>query len=328
MKLAEAWRCQSYGSPTDLRLQALPLSIVAADRVRVEIHAIGINFLDLVMTRGMPGISPLPPFTPGVEAAGVVAEVGADVSGIKVGTPVFVFSAEGAFASVIDVSSDRLLPLPAGVDFAVAAATGICFGTSYYALCRRAGGIEGQTVAILGATGATGLAAVSIASALNAKVIAIGGEVTKLEFARKAGADLLLNYQKGVLDIELMQMTNNQGVDVIFDTVAGPALDHALRSLRSGGKVICVGATSGSPAMIDHMTIVTKNIDVIGISFGAFRQLNPAFWRQHMTDLFDRLNHRNFYLPSYHTYSFKELPQALLDLQSRKLRGKAVVIKT
>lgn len=277
------------------------------------------------MIEGMPGFTPPLPFTPGVEAAGIVSVVGSDVSDIAVAQPVFLMPSIGAYAQAIDITPNRLVPLPQAFDLIRAAAAGICFGTSQYALSRRAGINKGETVAILGATGATGLAAVSVAASLGAKVIAIGGSAAKLELARAAGAQALINYREDAVADRVLEITEGRGVDVIFDTVAGPLLEQALSSLRDGGRVICVGATSGSAAVLDHMSIVVRNIDAIGISFGAFRQANPELWRQDMTELFQRLYRNDLYLPPFRVYEFANAPKALLDLQARTLTGKAVV---
>lgn len=319
------WRCLEYGSPRDLRLQTAPTGTLAADQARVAVHAIGVNFLDLAMIGGMADLAPQPPFTPGVEAAGVVTAVGAQAVGVAAGDPVFAFAADGAYAESLDVASDRLVKLPPGFDFTAAAATGIGFGTSWYALRRRAGLAKGETIAILGATGATGLAAVSCAASLGATVIAVGGSAIKLDLARAAGAQALINYREERMADRVREITKGRGVDVIFDTVAGSLLEQALDSLRDGGKTIAVGATSGSAAVLDHMTIVVRNIDAIGISFGAFRQANPELWRQDMTELFQRLHRGDFHVPPFRVYDFSDAPRSLLDLQARTLAGKAVV---
>ena len=267
--------CKAFGPAETLVLEEIASPEAKKNEVLLEVHAAGVNFPDTLIIEGKYQFKPPFPFSPGGEAAGVVTAVGEKVSHLKVGDRVMALTGWGSFAEEVAVPGYNVMPIPASMDFASAAAFGMTYGTSMHALKQRANLQPGETLLVLGASGGVGLAAVEIGKAMGAKVIAAASSAEKLEVAKAAGADELINYSENSLKDEVKRLTGGQGADVIYDPVGGDLFDAAIRSIAWNGRLLVVGFASGRiPELPVNLTLL-KGAAVVGVFWGAFAQRQP-----------------------------------------------------
>src|ERR1041384_5409280 len=194
----QAVHCREWGSPEVLRLEEVDRRELAPSEVRIRMHAAGVNFADSLMVGGSYQVKPPFPFTPGLEAAGEVMEVGPAVDGVRIGQRVLaVLRNGGGYAEEIGVNAAAVVPIPDAMDFITAAAFPVAYGTSHFALTQRGHLQLDETLLVLGAAGGVGLTAVEIGKILGARVIAAAGGREKLGIAREHGADELIDYRQG-----------------------------------------------------------------------------------------------------------------------------------
>lgn len=219
--------CKAFGPASSLVLEEIASPSPAKNEILLDVHAAGVNFPDTLIIEGKYQFKPPFPFSPGGEAAGVVAAVGEKVAHVRPGDRVMALTGWGSFAEQVKVPGYNVMPIPEGMDFASAAAFGMTYGTSMHALKQRANLQPGETLLVLGASGGVGLAAVEIGKAMGARVIAAASTPDKLAVAKAAGADELINYSEGSLREQLKALTGGQGVDVIYDPVGGELFEEA-----------------------------------------------------------------------------------------------------
>src|SRR5262245_22512173 len=237
--------CHAFGPPESLSLEEIAEPIGGSDDVVVDVRAAALNFPDVLMIEGKYQSQPPFPFSPGGEFAGVVQSVGANVNSFKVGDKVFGGSGYGAFVERLVIPAVRLRRIPAGMTFEQASGISTTYGTSYYALKQRAAIRPGETLLVLGAAGGVGLAAVELGKAMGARVIAAASTDAKLEVARGAGADELINYADGELKDKVKALTGGRGADVIYDPVGGDLFDQCMRCINWNGRLLVIGFTGG-----------------------------------------------------------------------------------
>ncbi|HEJ3685713.1 TPA: NADPH:quinone oxidoreductase family protein [Pseudomonas aeruginosa] len=267
--------CKAFGPASSLVLEEIASPSPAKNEILLDVHAAGVNFPDTLIIEGKYQFKPPFPFSPGGEAAGVVAAVGEKVAHVRPGDRVMALTGWGSFAEQVKVPGYNVMPIPEGMDFASAAAFGMTYGTSMHALKQRANLQPGETLLVLGASGGVGLAAVEIGKAMGARVIAAASTPDKLAVAKAAGADELINYSEGSLRKQLKALTGGQGVDVIYDPVGGELFEEAFRSIAWNGRMLVVGFASGSiPSLPANLTLL-KGASLVGVFWGSFAQRQP-----------------------------------------------------
>jgi len=202
--------CKNFGPPENLVLEEVPSPSIKPNEVLLDVHAASVNFPDTLIIEGKYQFKPPFPFSPGGEAAGVVAAVGEKVSHLKPGDRIMGLTGWGSFAEQVAVPAYNALPIPDGMDFETASAFSMTYGTSMHALKQRGNLQPGETLLVLGASGGVGLAAVEIGKAMGARVIAAASTDEKLETARQAGADELINYTEASLKERLKELTGGK----------------------------------------------------------------------------------------------------------------------
>lgn len=317
--------CKAFGPADSLVLEEVASPVPKPSEVLIDIHAAGVNFPDTLIIEGKYQFKPPFPFSPGGEAAGVVAAVGDKVRHLKPGDRVIALTGWGSFAEQIAVSAERVLPIPASLDFTTAAAFGMTYGTSMHALRQRAALQAGETLLVLGASGGVGLAAVEIGKALGARVIAAASRAEKLAVARAAGADELLNYAEEDLRERLKALTGGQGVDVVYDPVGGQLSEPAFRSLGWNGRHLVIGFASGSiPALPANLPLL-KGAALVGVFWGAFVARQPQDNLANFQQLF-RWHAEGRLKPLIsQTYPLEHASEAIARLAARQALGKLVV---
>src|SRR5438876_7889099 len=214
--------CKAYGPPESLIIEDVPPLDAGPGEVVVSVKAASVNFPDVLIIQNKYQVKPPLPFSPGSELAGIVKSVGDGVTAFRPGDAVMAITGYGAFAEEVKADAARLLPIPAGMNFASAAAFGLTYATSEHALCDRGALKAGETLLVLGAAGGVGIAAIEIGKVLGARVIACASTDEKLAVCREHGADETINYAKEDLRERIKAVTAGAGPDVIYDPVGGP----------------------------------------------------------------------------------------------------------
>lgn len=317
--------CKTLGPARDLVLADVASPQPKINEVLLDVHAAGVNFPDTLIIEGKYQFQPPLPFSPGGEAAGVVAAVGAKAGAFEVGQRIMALTGWGAFAEQVAVPYYNVLPIPDSMDFTTAAALGMTYGTSLHALRQRANLQPGETLLVLGASGGVGLAAVEIGKAMGAKVIAAASSADKLAVAKAAGADELIDYSTSSLKDEIKRLTGGQGVDVIYDPVGGELFDQAVRGLAWNGRLLVVGFASGVIPQLPVNLALLKGAAVVGVFWGAFAQRQPQDNAANFRQLFAWHAEGKIKPLVSKTYPLAEAGSAIEQLAQRKAVGKLVV---
>lgn len=318
--------CKDWGPPDSLELQDLPDLVPQAGEVVVEVRAAGVNFPDVLTVQGKYQYRPELPFTPGNEFAGTVRAVGEGVSHFKAGDRVIGFARSGAFAEQVRGPADVLMPMPPDMDFDIAAAITLTYGTSHHAVVDRAQLKAGETMLVLGAAGGVGLAAIEIGKALGARVIAAASSAEKLEVCRAHGADVLIDYSKEDLREALKAATGGKGPDVIYDPVGGPYTEPALRSIAWRGRHLVIGFAAGEIPKLPWNLMLLKGASVVGVFWGEFAKREPKANVAAMREMLGWMAEGKLKPLVSQRYALAETAQALNDMADRKVTGKVVIV--
>lgn len=322
----KAVMCKEYGMPETLVIEELPPLHAGKGQVVVTVKACGVNFPDTLIIQGKYQFRPPMPFSPGSEFAGIVREVGEGVANVKVGDRVFAVTTYGGFAQEALVDAARLIPMPPGVDFPVAASFLLTYATSYHALKDRAQLQPGETLLVLGAAGGVGLAAIEIGKQFGARVIAAASSNEKLETCRQHGADETINYASEDMRERIKQLTNGKGVDVVYDPVGGEYSEPALRSIAWKGRFLVVGFAAGDIPRIPLNLALLKGCSIVGVFWGAFTEREPQRSAQNLSELLALLSQGKLKPHISATYPLERAPDALNDMLHRKVQGKVVIV--
>jgi len=317
--------CREYGPAERLVIEDLPDPVPGPGEVLVGIRAAGINFPDLLAIAGTYQVKIPPPFVPGNEAAGIVEAVGDGVIRIKPGDRVIATPTGGAFAEKCAVSEKLCLPLPEALSFEQGAGFTITYATSYHAFRQSTELKPGETVLVLGAGGGVGSTAVEIAKALGARVIAAASSEQKLQFAREAGADQTINYAELSLRDAVKDLTDGQGVDVVYDPVGGDLAQAALRSLAWHGRYLVIGFASGEIPAFPANIALLKEAQIIGIWWGTWASRNPAESLQNMAELAGMVDAGRLVPRVTERYPLERYVDAFACISGRRARGKVVL---
>lgn len=320
-----ALTCTTFADPEALSVQTLPDPTPGPGEIVLDVRAAGVNFPDALMVQGLYQVKPPLPFTPGAEAAGVVSAVGEGVTHLRVGQRVVAFTGTGAFAEKLLAPAGAVMPLPDGLDFDVAAALPLAYGTSMHALSDRAQLRASETLLVLGAAGGVGLAAVTIGKALGARVIAAASTDGKLELCRQHGADETLNYATEDLRGRLKDLTGGKGPDVIFDPVGGELAEPAFRSIGWGGRYLVVGFAGGDIPKLPLNLPLLKGASLMGVFWGEFARRDPRGNARNLTQLAAWVQSGTVRPLISERYPLERAPEALRALLERRVTGKVVV---
>ena len=321
-----AVRVHELTGPEALRVDDdVPEPQVGAGQVLIDVHAAGVNFPDVLLTRGMYQFKPTPPFSPGGEAAGVVRAVGAGVTSVAVGDRVAATMLYGAFAEKVVVPELAIAKLPDNVSFEVGAATLLTYATTYHALVDRAAIREGETLLVLGAAGGVGIAAVEIGALLGARVIAAASSDEKLAFCRAHGAHEGINYSREDLKDRIKALTKGNGCDVVYDPVGGSLAEAALRGTAWQGRYLVIGFASGEIPKIPLNLVLLKGCQIVGVFWGSFAMREPTRNREHAAKLFAWIGEGKLKPHVDAVVPFSEAASALQRLERRAVMGKVVL---
>ncbi|HEX5676538.1 MAG TPA: NADPH:quinone oxidoreductase family protein [Alcanivorax sp.] len=316
--------CKELGPADKLVIEDVPSPQVSGDGVKVKVKAAGLNFPDTLIIQGKYQIKPELPFSPGGEMAGEIIEVGPDVKNLKPGMRVMGLTGYGSFAEEMVISESRVIPVPDGMKDETAAAFSMVYGTSYHALKQRANIQPGETLLVLGASGGVGLAAVELGKAMGAKVIAAASSDDKLQVAKEAGADDLINYTDEDLK-DALKSRYPQGIDVIYDPVGDRFTEPALRNMAWNGRFLIVGFAAGEIPKIPANLTLLKGCSVVGVFWGAFTAKEPKEHIQNVKELMQLFADGKIDPRVSEVFPFEQYEDALAALSSRRAKGKVVL---
>lgn len=316
---------KTYGTPDSIVVEQVDSPTPGTGEVRIRLRACGVNFPDVLMVAGKYQFKPEMPFSPGAEMAGDVIELGDGVNGVAVGDRVLCFLGHGGMAEEIVVPAHAVVPMPDGMDYDMAAAVTLTYGTSYHALKQRAAIQPGEKLLVLGAAGGVGLAAVELGKLMGAEVIAAASNDEKLALAQSRGADHLINYTDVNLKAAVKEMTEGAGVDVIYDPVGGEMFDDCLRSLAWNGRLLVIGFASGEIPKAPANLPLLKGSAIVGVFWGAFTQREPKENQQNMMELAQWFATGKLRPHIGHRFPLDQAAEAMNVLAERKAMGKVVI---
>ena len=318
--------CREYGPPSTLTIEEVPEPVPGPGEVVVSVKAASVNFPDLLIIQNRYQIKPARPFSPGSEAAGVVKAVGAGVTHVKPGDDVVAITLHGAFAEEVKVDATRVLPMPAGMDFAAASAFLLTYGTADHGLGDRGQLQPGETLLVLGASGGAGIAAIDVGKALGGRVVACASTESKLAVCREHGADETINYADENFRERVRALTAGRGVDVVYDPVGGSYAEPALRSCAWRGRFLVVGFASGDIPRIPLHLALLKGCSIVGVFWGDFVRREPQAFGASVARLTRWYEEGRLQIPISATFPLERAPEALERVAKREVVGKIVLI--
>ena len=321
----QALICETFGPVESLRIKETPAPALGAGQVRIDVHACGINFPDVLIVQGLYQVKPEPPFSPGCEVAGVVSDVAPDVNAFQPGDRVLAWLGYGGCAEQAVAPVDNVFALPASMDFATASVLLLTYGTAYHALVQRASLRAGETVAVLGAGGGVGVACVELAKALGARVIACASSAEKLAVAREHGADAVVDYRAENLRDALRAHTDGRGVDVVCDPVGGELAEPAFRAIAWGGRFLIIGFAAGEIPRLPLNLALLKGAALVGVFWGSFTSRDPQTNRRNTEALIELYEAGKISPRVSHRFALDDALAALDMLRNRQAIGKLVV---
>lgn len=292
-----------HGGPEVLQYEDAAQPVVRTNEVLVRVKACALNHLDLWVRMGIPGV-PFPlPHIPGSDIAGEIAQIGADVTTVRVGQKVVLapgvscgrcaacvagldnrcrqftnlgYMIDGGCAEFVRCPEVNCLPFPENLSFEEAASVPLVFQTAWHMLVARAELQPGEDVLILGAGSGVGSAAIQIAKFFGARVIATAGNEAKLEKAKQLGADHVINHKSQKIREEVRRITGKRGVDVVFEHVGTATWDDSVASLAASGRLVTCGATTGYDAKIDLRFLFSRQLSLLGSYMGTKSELQTV----------------------------------------------------
>ncbi len=321
----KALLCSHYGTPDDLAIAEIADPTPAAGEAVVRIGAAALNFFDTLIIAGKYQTKPAFPFSPAAEFAGTVESLAPDVTALKVGDRVLGMMGYGAAREKIAVPVGKLNKIPDSLDFDRAAGLCVTYGTTLHALKDRAQLKPGETLAVLGASGGVGLAAIEIGKVMGARVVACASSAEKIAFAKKHGADDGIDYVAEDLKEALRRVTGGKGADVIYDPVGGAYAEAALRSIAWEGRFLVIGFATGEIPKLPLNLVLLKSCDVRGVFWGAWTERDPAGHRANTEQLLSWTAEGKLSSHVHAVYPLAEAPAALKAIAARQVMGKVIL---
>ena len=331
----KALQCVELGGPEKLVVNDVADPEISEDHIIIEVKSASVNFPDVLMIQGLYQFQPPLPFIPGGESAGVVIEIGDGVEGFNIGDKVFAATGVGGICEKILAHKNNVRPIPENMDFEIAAALSVTYGTSIYALKQRANLKAGETLLVLGASGGVGLATVQLGKAMGAKVIAAASTQEKVDICIENGADEGFVYPSGNLDRDqqkelsnkIKELTGGLGPNVIYDPVGGTYAEPCLRSIAWDGRYLVIGFAAGAdqiPKMPLNLTLL-KGCQIVGVFWGAWTGMFPAENQKNFEELFEMYEDGKINPAPSDKFTLETSAEAIAHLKDRKAKGKVVI---
>ncbi|MGF1658241.1 MAG: NADPH:quinone oxidoreductase family protein [Rubrimonas sp.] len=311
-----------HGKGERLRLDEVAAPAPGPGQALLRVRACGLNFADTLMVSGSYQETPQLPFAPGIEVCATVEALGPGAGGVEIGARVAAITGWGGFAEMALAPAAACAPIPEAMPDEVAAGLQVAYGTSHVALGHRARLAPGERLLVLGAAGGVGLTAVEIGKLMGAEVIAVARGAEKLALAREKGADHLLDVQPEQLRDAVKALG---GADVVYDPVGGAFWREAFRAANFGGRLIPIGFASGEVPQIPANILMVKNLDVIGLYWGAYLRHAPHVLADSLRQLLAWWEEGRIAPHVSHVLPLERAEEGLDLLRSRQATGKVVL---
>lgn len=321
---------REFGAPESLSIEQIAALRPGPDELLVDVEAVGVNFVDLLVIGGTYQFLPPRPFTPGKLPAGRVIAVGDNVKRFAVGDRVLTTAEHGGYAEQAVALAEHCYRIPDKMAFTEAAAMALAFDTAWFALRERARLRSGETVLVLGATGAVGLAAIQLAKAFGARVLAAVSSIGKADMVTAAGADGVVdlsveNLRDGLRD-QIYALTDGRGVDVVIDSLGDRFFAAALRAMAWSGRLVVVGFAAGEIPSVKVNYLMVKNIEVSGLQVSDYRKRMPARMRECFEQIFALYEQGAVRPPTMSVRPLDDFAQALGEIRDRKSKDRIVLV--
>jgi len=317
--------CKTLDGPAAIVIEDIPMPEPGQGEVRVRVKAVALNFLDTLITRGKYQYKPALPFSPACEIAGVVDKIGAGVTSLRAGQRVCGYIGWGGAREFAIVKAEAMVPVPDGVSDEVACGVSVTYGTAMHGLVDRGHLKAGETVAVLGASGGAGLAAVELSKLLGARVVAAASSAEKLAICTARGADAATNYATGDLKQLLREATGGKGPDVIYDCVGGDFAEPALRAINWMGRYLVVGFAAGSIPKIPINLTLLKSCDIVGVFWGENAIRDPRTQSANIARVLAWVAEGRLKPHTHAVMPFERIREAIAMLDRREVSGKLVL---
>ncbi len=317
--------CKSLDGIAGLGIAETADPVAGPGQVLVRVKAVGLNFADILMTRGKYQTKPELPFSPGAEIAGVVESLGPGVKEFRAGARVMAYAGWGGAAEKLAVDASMLVPVPDSVSDVVAAGLSVTFGTAAHGLGERGALQHGETVVVTGAAGGAGQAAIEIAKLMGARVIAVASSPEKLAAAKSSGADEVIQFPGQDLKDAVKSLTNGKGADIVYDCIGGDAAEPLVRALAWKGRYLVVGFASGAIPKLPLNLLLVKGASAAGVYWGESVRRDPAAHRASMEQLLAWVAEGRLKPRIHATYPLERIAEALSVIERREAQGKVVL---
>ncbi|MEH7416303.1 NADPH:quinone oxidoreductase family protein [Neobacillus drentensis] len=320
-----AIQLKEYGGPEVLNIVDIEKPVPLGSEVLIEIKAIGVNYADTARREGKYVVKTPLPFIPGAEIAGVVTEVGDQVTKIRPGARIVTLIESGGYADFALADERSVIPIPEQLDFHTAAALPLQ-GLSAYHILKTMGRLEkGESVLVHAAAGGVGTIAVQLAKLFGAgKIIATASSEEKLALAREMGADVLINYTEPDWEQQVLEATGGRGVNVALEMVGGEVFNKTVKCLATFGRLVIFGAASGEQSRFYPSSLMARNQSVIGFFLPQIMR-KPELLQPSLVELFSYLGQGKLKLTIGGVFPLEEAANVHTLLQSRKTQGKLIL---
>ena len=326
-----AHRIAAFTGPDDVQWAEVP-EPAAGGGVVIDVAAAGVSFADLLQTQGAYQMRVPLPYTPGMDAAGVVRSGSGSGSGSDSGSDwrpgqrVAVLVPYGCWQEVMTVPPERVLPLPGGMSLEAGAAAPLNYLTGLFALVRRARAQPGETLLVHGAAGGVGTAAVQLGKALGLRTIAVAGDSAKRDFALRCGADHVVPSDGWLAAVR--DLLGERAVDIVVDPVGSDRMTDSLRSLAPEGRLLVLGFAGGEIPVVKVNRLLLGNTGVLGVASREFFEQRPALVGELWGQLMELWQTGALADPPVEAYPFADARGALRAIADRRALGKVVLSRS
>ena len=321
---------REFGAIPSYTVGELPNPNPGPGQVLVKIKAVAVNYVDSLVVTGKYQFLPTCPFAPGKLPAGEISALGPGVTEFKIGDRVLALAEQGGYAELVSIDAGQCFTLPWAMSFVDAASMALVYDTAWFALRQRARIREGESVLVLGATGAVGLAAIQLAKVMGAKVLAGVSNAAKAPLALKAGCDDIIDLSKENLHDALREQVfaknGGNGVDIIIDPIGGDAFDAAMRALAWQGRLVVIGFASGRIPTVKANYLLVKNIEISGLQVSDYRKRRPDLMAQCIQEIFAMFETGKISPAPTVTYPLNSFAEALQKIVDRRASGRIVLL--
>jgi len=316
--------CTKLDEPNLLEIKEVDKPTIGKDEVLIKVEVAGVNFPDALLVQGKYQIVIDPPFIPGNEVCGIVEDKSENVN-IPVGTKVIGIPPIGGFAEFVAINKNLVIPVSENFSSLAGASLPINYGTSYYALKRRANAQSGESLLVLGASGGIGTASIQLAKVMGLRTICAVGSEDKAEYVKSLGGDEIVRYDQVDLKETVKELTDGKGVDIVIDPVGGEVSEQALRATAFNGRLLVIGFANGQIPKISLNLTLVKGVSIVGVWWGRWTNTSPHETAEDFKELVSYVENGQLDIVPKNNYKIEETSIALENFLTRKNIGKTVI---